>query len=96
MLSTVQDMQKISSALKSYQNYACEAVLRIGCIDYADPDPSFYLKADPDPNPQSQTNSDPCDPDLNSGQTLKSQKVEKYTWRSMVGNRLTNIPTKAQ
>ncbi len=70
--------------------------MRIGCIGYADPDPAFYLKVDPDPDPLKQTNTDPCDPDLNSGQTLKLKKVEKYTLRSMVGNRLTNIPIKAQ
>jgi hypothetical protein len=43
-----------------------------------DPDPAFYLNADPDPDPESQTHVDPY-----PGQTLKSQKVEflheKYT-----------------
>jgi hypothetical protein len=38
-------------------------------------DPAFYLNADPDPDPGSQTNADP-DTDLESGQTLKSQKTE--------------------
>jgi hypothetical protein len=38
----------------------------------ADPDPAFYLNADPDPNPGSQTIAD-LDPD--PGQTLPSLKV---------------------
>jgi hypothetical protein len=51
------------------------AVLRIRIGFKADPDPAFYLNADPDsdPDPVSQTNADP-DPDL--GQTLKAQKFE--------------------
>ncbi len=47
------------------------------CIGFhADPDPAFYLNADPDPETGSKTNEDP-------GQTLPSQKVgfwhEKFT-----------------
>ncbi len=42
----------------------------------ADPDPAFYLNADPDPDPDpgSQINADP-DPDPDPGETLPSQKV---------------------
>jgi hypothetical protein len=46
--------------------------IRIGFNADPDPDPAFYLNADPDtdPDPRSQTNADP-DPGL----TFKSQKV---------------------
>jgi hypothetical protein len=39
----------------------------------ADPDPDFYLNADPEPDPGSQINAGP-DP----GHTFKSQKVEFF------------------
>ncbi len=35
------------------------AVFRIRIGFNADPDPAFYLNADPDPDPGSQTNADP-------------------------------------
>jgi hypothetical protein len=48
------------------------------CGSATDPDPAFYLNADPDPNPGHQTNADHCE-------TLPSQKAEflyeKYTIR---------------
>jgi hypothetical protein len=38
------------------------------------PDPALFLNADKDLDPRSQTNGDPCDPDLGTGQTLKLKK----------------------
>jgi hypothetical protein len=47
--------------------------IRIGLTADPDQDPAFYFNADPDPG--SQTNANPCDPDLDPGLTLPSQKV---------------------
>ncbi len=41
-----------------------------------DPDPAFYLNADPDPGRQ--TNVEPCCPDPYPSHILKSQKVEFF------------------
>jgi hypothetical protein len=63
-------------------------VLWIRIAFNADPDPAFYLNADPDtdPDPGSQTNEDPGG--SGSGQTFKSQKVEFYMKNILkVGNR---------
>jgi len=37
-----------------------KAVLLVHISIHADPDPAFYLNADPDSNPDSQTNANPC------------------------------------
>ncbi len=37
-----------------------ESKVRIRISFNADPDPAFYLSADPYPDPGSQTNEDPC------------------------------------
>ncbi len=45
-----------------------------------DPDPAFFLKADPDPDSGSQTNADPCGIGAWSpGRTYKSPKNEFFT-----------------
>jgi hypothetical protein len=50
---------------------------------HLDPDPAFYLIADPNPDTGSQTNADP-DP----GQTLPSQKVDFHMkYIPYLGNR---------
>ncbi len=51
-----------------------KAVLWIRISFHADPDPAFYLSADPDPDQGRQPKADPGDPDPDPGPTLKSQK----------------------
>ncbi len=54
----------------------------------ADPDPAFYLSADPDldPYPGSQTN---VDSDSDSGQTLLSLKLD-FDEKYLLGNTVCN------
>jgi hypothetical protein len=54
--------------------FSFSIVLWIRIYFNADPDPAFYLNADPVSG--SQTNSADPDPDMDPGQTLPSQKVE--------------------
>ncbi len=49
-------------------------VFRIRTGFNADPDPGFYLNADPDPDPGNQSNADP-DPVPGVGKNFPSQKV---------------------
>ncbi len=61
-----------------------------------DPDPAFYLSADPDPDPGSQTSADP----MRSGNwsDFKVTKSKKIYIKNIltVGIRSTNMRTKLQ